>query len=78
MYLYVLAFIIIINAVYATYADAFVIRVLCFVSIIVMNFLVYICVHTRKVYIIFRCMYVYVSMYACKYLCVYMPTITFI
>lgn len=65
MYLYVLVFIIIINAVYATYADAFVIRVLCFVSIIVMNFLVYICVHTRKVYIIFRCMYVCLRKYVC-------------
>lgn len=51
MYLYVLVFINFINAVYATYADAFVIRVLCFVFIIVMNFLVYICVHTCKVYI---------------------------
>lgn len=65
MYLYVLVFIIIINAVYATYADAFVIRVLCFVSIIVMNFLVYICVHTRKVYIIFRWMYVCLRKYVC-------------
>lgn len=56
MYLYVLVFIIIINAVYATYADVFVIRVLCFVFIIVMNFLV--CVHTCKVYIkMYVCMF---------------------
>lgn len=66
MYLYVLVFVIIINAVYATYADAFVIRVLCFVFVIVMNFLVYIFVYILAKYIC-RCMYVnvYVSMYAC-------------